>query len=107
MDNLYGDIIGLTHLIASVLALIFGTIVLLKKKGTKNHKLLGYCYFSNMVILLLTAFFIYRLYGKFGIFHYSAVASSITLVLGMIPVWLKKPKIKTIPVSKLFKIGTN
>jgi len=94
MNNLIGNEIGAMHLIASILALIFGTIVLIKKKGTLSHKIIGYLYFTNMVILLVTAFLIYRLYGKFGIFHYSALASSITLLMGMFPIWIKKPRKK-------------
>ena len=36
MEHLYGDTTGLIHLISSILALIFGTIVLMLTKGTKG-----------------------------------------------------------------------
>lgn len=85
------DNTGLVHLIFSVIALITGTLVLLKTKGTTTHKRIGYVYFASMMGLILTAFMIYHLYGKFGIFHWLAVLSLFTLLAGMIPVLTKKP----------------
>ena len=83
--------IGLIHLIASILALIFGTLVLVLTKGTKIHKQIGYAYFVSMLGVVITAFMIYRLFGRFGIFHITAIISSISLLGGMIPVILRKP----------------
>ena len=45
-----------------------------------------------MLILNVTAFMIYRLYGKFGIFHGFAVVSCLTLIAGLYPVFTKKSK---------------
>jgi len=92
MENLVGGPIGIIHLITSVLALIFGTTVLLMKKGTKTHKKMGYAYFVSMVVLLGTSFMLYRLFGGFGVFHYAALLSGLTLIFGMIPAWRKKPR---------------
>lgn len=83
---------GLVHLLASILALITGTLVLLLKKGTDIHKRIGYLYSLSMVVLLITAFMIYNLFGGWGIFHWAAVVSSLTLAAGMIPMILKKPR---------------
>ncbi len=91
-EHLYSDTIGLVHLIFSILAVIFGTIVLLKTKGSKSHKKMGWLYTYSMVGLLITAFLIYNLYGKFGIFHWLAVVSTVTLFGGMVPMIVKKPK---------------
>ena len=91
-DNLVANNTGLVHLIFSVLALIFGTIVLVLKKGTLVHKRIGYLYTVSMLGLLVTAFMIYHLYGKFGIFHWLAIVSTITLIMGILPMWLKRPK---------------
>ncbi|MFT5861799.1 MAG: FtsH-binding integral membrane protein [Flavobacteriales bacterium] len=91
MENLVGDTTGLIHLIASGLALFFGTLVLVSKKGTKRHISAGYAYVVSMGILLGTAFLIYRLFNGWGIFHYAALFSLGTIVLGMIPIWRKKP----------------
>jgi hypothetical protein len=42
-----------------------------------------------MVILLVTAFMLYNLFGKWGIFHYFAVVSTFTLLLGMVPIFMR------------------
>ena len=91
MDYLVGDTYGLIHLMSSICALIMGTLVLIMKKGTKRHKQFGYVYVISMAILLITAFMIYRLFKGWGIFHYATAFSLIVILLGMIPVWTKKP----------------
>ncbi len=91
MENLVGDTTGLIHLISSVFALIFGTMVLLMTKGTKRHKQMGYFYVLSMAVLIITAFMIYRLFNGWGIFHYMTLVSLLALGFGMIPIWTKKP----------------
>jgi len=83
--------IGLFHVFASIMALITGSWVLLSKKGTIMHIRIGYAYVISMAVLLGTAFNLYHLFGKWGIFHYMALVSTVTLVMGMIPV-LQKPR---------------
>ncbi len=80
------------HLLSSILALIFGTMVVVMKKGDRRHVRMGYLYFTNMVVLLATSFLMYRLFGRFGLFHWAAVAATIVLAIGMIPIWLKRPR---------------
>lgn len=94
MEHLVQDSTGLIHLISSIVALISGSIVLAMKKGTKRHKQVGYLYVISMIVLIATAFMIYRLFGGWGIFHYTTVVSLVTLGLGMIPIWTKRPKKK-------------
>lgn len=84
--------VGWLHLIASILALVFGTWVLITSKGTQAHRRIGYLYAVSMILLIATAFLIYRLFGQFGVFHVAAILSSATLAGGMIPVVLRKPK---------------
>ncbi len=86
-QQLFGNI----HLISAICALLFGTWVLAKPKGTSGHRIGGYAYVISMVVMLLTSFLTYRLYGHFGLFHYLSVAASLTLMGGMLPMWLKKP----------------
>jgi len=92
MDNLVGNGVGLIHLVTALLATGFGTAILIMKKGTKVHVRVGYAYVSSMVMMLATSFMLYRLFGHFGIFHFSSIASSLTLLGGMIPVIFKIPK---------------
>ncbi len=92
MQNLVGNTTGLVHLIASVFAILFGSIILIMKKGTKRHIQLGYVYTTSMVILLVSSFMLYRLFGRFGLFHVASIISSLTLFFGMIPAIRRKPK---------------
>lgn len=91
MENLVGNNIGLVHLISSCFTIIFGTYILIAKKGTKQHIKIGYLYVISMVILIVTAFMIYRLFNGWGIFHYTTLLSLISIILGMVPIWTKKP----------------
>ena len=91
-ENLITDSVGLVHTLTSVLAIVFGTWVLLSRKGDKRHKKLGYLYVVSMVVCLFTSFFMYNLFGGFGIFHGFAIVSAATLIGGMFPIILKKPK---------------
>ncbi|MAU14740.1 MAG: hypothetical protein CMH46_04280 [Muricauda sp.] len=94
MENLVGNNIGVVHLISSCFALIFGTYILIAKKGTKQHIKIGYLYVIAMGILILTAFMIYRLFNGWGIFHYTTLLNLISIILGMVPIWIKKPVYK-------------
>ena len=80
------------HIGTAVSALIFGLCVFLTRKGTRLHKQWGYAYFFNMLGLNISALFIYRLIGEFGPFHWSALASLLTLVAGFITAYLRLPQ---------------
>jgi len=82
---------GLIHFIASIFALILGTFILVLNKGTTKHKIFGRLYALAMLVVLITAFMTYRLFGTWGIFHWTAVISSLTLVCGLIPILIKRP----------------
>lgn len=92
MENIVSGSTGIIHLIFSIVALIAGLFVLATTKGTKTHKRVGYVYSVSMVLVNLTAFMIYKLYGKFGVFHWFAVISCATLIAGLYPVLAKKNK---------------
>lgn len=81
---------GWVHFVASMLALVFGTLVLARQKGTRSHTRIGYAYTFSMVVLNASAFLIYRLFGKFGPFHVLAVVSSLTLAAGLVPILIRK-----------------
>jgi len=91
-DYLITDNIGLVHLIASIVTLLTGTLMLGLTKGTNTHKKIGYVYSISMLILLVTAFTMYNLFGTWGIFHWTALVSSLTLIFGLIPIFTKRPK---------------
>ncbi|NNE32473.1 MAG: DUF2306 domain-containing protein [Winogradskyella sp.] len=83
------DFIGWTHTIFAIIALIAGSLVLNRVKGTALHKMTGKIYVVSMLIVCVTAFTIYRVHRTFGILHVFAVVSTITLFLGMLPMYIK------------------
>ncbi len=82
---------GLIHFIASLFALLFGTLILVLPKGTAKHKTIGRLYGVAMLVVLITAFMTYRLFGTWGIFHWTAVISSLTLCAGLFSILTKRP----------------
>ena len=82
--------IGFIHLVMALLATFAGTLVMSSRKGGKFHKRWGYVYVVNMVGLNLTALMIYDLFGYFGIFHYGAIFSLLTVLAGFIPAIRRK-----------------
>ncbi len=84
--------LGTIHLVSAIAAMAFGAVVLFLKKGTPLHIRLGYFYAVSMLTLNVTALMIYKLFGHFGPFHYAAVISLASLLGGLVPAYLKKPK---------------
>jgi uncharacterized membrane protein len=84
--------LGWIHTVFGLVALLVGTAVALTRKGTHRHRTLGYVYLTSMLALNATALLIYDLFGRFGPFHWMAVASLITLLAGMVPVLARRPK---------------
>lgn len=77
--------IGAIHVAFGLAALICGLVIVTRRKGTTNHRRWGYAYVVSMAGLLTTSFFIYRLFGRFGVFHAAAVYSTITVIAGLVP----------------------
>lgn len=63
MNQLTSGFTGSFHLMVSILAMITGIMVLGMRKGTRRHRQLGYLYAVSMLLVNLTAFMIYRLFG--------------------------------------------
>jgi uncharacterized membrane protein len=84
--------IGLVHTGFAVASLLLGGTVIALQKGTRLHRLLGQLYASGMVGVIVTSFMIYRLVGGWGPFHYAATISAVTLVAGLVPAMLRRPR---------------
>lgn len=89
MTSLINSEIGLAHVLSASAALVVGTLVLAVKKGTVFHKRIGYVYVVAMLLVNATAFGIYQLFGGFGMFHFFAIISLVTIIIGMVPLLLK------------------
>lgn len=87
---MFHSTVGLVHLLSALLAMVAGATVLLNTKGGLFHKRVGYVYVALMVILNVTAFMIYHLFGKFGPFHVLALVSMVSIIGGMVPVVLRQ-----------------
>jgi len=71
------------HLVAVAVALATSVPVVLTPKRTRWHRYLGVAYVASMALVLLTAFRMYFLFGRFGIVHYGAVGSALVLGVGL------------------------
>lgn len=85
------DPFGVVHGLFGLLALACGLGVFLQRKGTRSHRLWGYGYVCSMILLNLTALAIYDLFGRFGVFHYAAVFSLLTVLAAIVPAMSKRP----------------
>jgi uncharacterized membrane protein len=92
MYNFVNTSLGWFHLITAMVAMTAGAYILVKPKGTRRHKQVGYIYVSSMILVCGSALGIYNLTGKFGVFHILAFVGFTTLIAGMIPLLLKNIK---------------
>ncbi len=83
--------LGLFHTLVALVALICGSIVFLKPKGTLFHKRIGYVYVVAMISLNVSALFIYN-FGKINLFHGFALLSLGSIIAGMYPALKRKNK---------------
>ncbi len=83
--------LGFAHVAVAVLAILFGTLVIAARKGTAYHRRMGRAYFASMLAVNITALAIYELFGRFGPFHWMALASLATLIVGYLPTKTRSP----------------
>lgn len=96
--NMIKGWLGAVHFGFSVIALVTGAIVLLRKKGTTAHKKVGYVYTVSMIALNLSAIPITNFFGGIGPFHIFILFSLPTVLLAIYyptfgrndPEWLAK-----------------
>jgi uncharacterized membrane protein len=77
------------HVLAAVSALLAGAAVLLLPKGTHTHRVIGAVYGVALVLVNVAALSLHR-ENAFGVFHALAVASLVTMGVGLSPVLLGK-----------------
>lgn len=91
LNSFVASEIGLVHLAFSILALVLGSYILFTEKGTAIHRKVGYAYAISMLGLNATALMIYRLNGKFGLFHFFAVWGLFSITVGVLAAAFRKP----------------
>ena len=77
------------HVVAAVSALLLGAAVLLSPKGTRTHRKIGTVYVLALVLVNVAALSLHR-ESTFGVFHWLAVASLVTIAFGLVPLLLGK-----------------
>ena len=81
--------IATVHIVAAVTALLAGAVVLLRAKGTRTHRRTGTVYVLALVLVNVAALSLHR-EDAFGVFHALAVASLVTIAIGLSPLLLGK-----------------
>src|SRR5438445_11418187 len=87
------SLLGWVHSFACLIALFAGAYVLVFRKGTRRHKLLGWWYTAATAVQVFTAVTVYRFdismrplrIGPhiFGVFHWLAIAMLCLVVLAI------------------------
>lgn len=85
------DLFGVFHASLGLAAVVLGLVVVLRRKGGRSHRRMGTAYVLSMVLLNVTALFIYDLFGRFGPFHWLALLSLVTTFAGFVPAYLRCP----------------
>lgn len=82
---------GWFHLALAAFGLVAGAIQLIRRKGDRVHRALGYAYVYGMIIANATALTMYRFTGSFNAFHAGAIVNLVCIIAAMIPV-LRTPR---------------
>jgi uncharacterized membrane protein len=77
------------HVLAALSALGAGAAVLLSTKGTHAHRMMGAVYVVALVLVNVAALSLHR-ESTFGVFHSLAVASLVTIAVGISPLLVGK-----------------
>jgi uncharacterized membrane protein len=83
------QVIATSHIVAAVTALLAGVAALLQPKGTRTHRRIGIVYVLALVLVNVAALSLHR-ENAFGVFHALAVASLVTIAIGLSPLLLGK-----------------
>ncbi len=74
----------LAHAGFSVASLLLGVGVFRLAKGTELHRVVGVAYVLSLFAVNVTALTIYRIFGRFGVFHALSVVNLAILLAGAI-----------------------
>jgi uncharacterized membrane protein len=60
--------------------------------GTERHRVVGLLYVLSLCRVNVTALTVYRVFGRFGVFHALAVINLAILLVGFGAAFLKRPR---------------
>lgn len=78
------------HAIIGSVALVTGFLIVVLKQGTRLHKILGKVYVPAIYVLCFSSFFIFELFGRYGVFHIFSMVSIGAVTAGVIPLLRRK-----------------
>ncbi|MEE9430179.1 MAG: DUF2306 domain-containing protein [Melioribacteraceae bacterium] len=88
---------GGIHFVSSIIGLVTGAYILLARKGTNIHKKIGYVFSVSLLLVNISALFIYDFNdGSISVFHYLIPVSLIFLIYGIYPMFGKKRNSKSL-----------
>ncbi|MEQ9297909.1 MAG: DUF2306 domain-containing protein [Cyclobacteriaceae bacterium] len=93
LSNWINSTIGGVHVVSSFIGLLTGAYILLAKKGTNVHKKTGYVFAVALLLVNISALFIYDFNdGSISVFHCLIPISLFFLIYGMYPMLRKTQK---------------
>lgn len=81
------QVVATAHVAAALSALLAGIAVVFLPKGTHTHRAIGAAYVLALVLVNVAALSLHR-ENAFGVFHALAVASLVTIAVGLSPLLL-------------------
>ncbi|MCR9154358.1 MAG: DUF2306 domain-containing protein [Bacteroidetes bacterium] len=88
---------GLLHFTASIIGLLSGAYLLIAKKGSRAHKVIGRIFGFSVLIVNISALFIYDFnQGRISPFHFLIPVSLFFLIYGWLPMLFAKRTRRTI-----------
>jgi len=88
------SLLVLSHTAFGVVALAAGALVLVRQKGDRWHRRVGWAYVVSLAVLCIESFWIQDstpFFRGFGVFHVMALVSFGTLVAGIVPAVRRGP----------------
>ena len=90
------------HMVAALFAVMLGTINLVAKKGTAQHKFLGKIWGFLMLGVIMSSFWIRELnHGSFSWIHGLSAWTLFSITVAFVAIWKKK-----IRLHQFFMVGT-
>ena len=83
--------LGWVHMGFAAFGLVAAAVQLLRPKGDRIHRALGYAYVYGMIFSNATALLLYRFTGSFNVFHAGAIVNFACIIAAMIPA-LRTPR---------------
>lgn len=72
------------HTVAAVVAIACGIFILVLRKGTQRHRMLGRIYVVSILVMVILSFFIRQIrIDQFSIFHLISIQVTVFVAVGL------------------------